>query len=262
MVDLANGVRPEAQVIDVARRRTGEEYTDTSAVFRSFVIGNPETNGTWRDFPLERDDRIVVRASPGFKTLGSVLVQGAFKYPGSYIIRSDGERLSSIIRRAGGTLPIAYSGSLNVTRNGRPVPVDFGKVVGGVAVDDIVVADGDQIRISPISNIVNVGGAVERPASVPYRKEWKLRDYVDAAGGFAPHANEGSIIVVYASGAVAREKSRFGVRNAPKVDPGATITVGTIDPNDQTDWGKILKTSAQVAVSALSVVISYLAIRK
>ena len=262
LVDLANGFRSEAQLIDVARRVRGRAYTDSSAIVGRFNVGDSTGTAGWRAFKLERDDRVVVRASPGFKTPGSVLVSGAFAYPGSYVIIGDGERLSHIIQRAGGVLPIAYSGSLNVTRNGRPVPLDFRKVMSGAATDDIVVADGDEVRINAFSNVVNVGGAVERPASVPYRDGWSLRDYIDAAGGFAQNANEGSIIVVYASGAVSREKHHLWGNASPKVEPGSTITVGTIDPSQQTDWGKVLKTSAQVMVSAASLVISYFAIRK
>jgi polysaccharide export outer membrane protein len=262
LVDLANGFRPEAQLIDVARRVRGQVYTDSSAIVGRFAIRDSVGNSGWRAFQLERDDRVVVRASPGFKTPGTVSAIGAFAYPGSYVIIGDGERLSHVIQRAGGVLPTAYSGSLNVTRNGRPVPLDFKKVVAGSSTDDIIVADGDEIQIQAFSNVVNVGGAVERPASVPYRDGWGLRDYIDAAGGFAQHANESSIIVVYASGAVAREKDHFWGHSAPKVEPGATITVGARDPNDQTDWGAILKTTAQIVVSAASLIISYVAVTK
>jgi protein involved in polysaccharide export with SLBB domain len=262
LVDLANGFRSEAQLIDVARRVRGQAYTDSSAIVGRFAVRDSAGATGWRAFKLERDDRVVVRGSPGFKTPGSVLVTGAFAYPGSYVIIGDGEKLNHIIQRAGGVLPTAYAGSLNVTRDGRPVPLDFRKVVDGAVTDNIVVADGDEIRISAFSNVVNVGGAVERPASVPYRDGWGVRDYVDAAGGFSQRANEESIIIVYASGAVAREKHHLWRNASPRVEPGSTITVGTSDPTQQTDWGKVLKTSAQVLISTASVVISYFAIRK
>jgi polysaccharide biosynthesis/export protein len=187
----------------------------------------------------------------------------AFPSPGSYAITSDQERLSNVLERAGGVRPNAYDGSFRLVRNGRPVAVDLVKVRRKVKTDDILLADGDQLMIEGNTDVVNVGGAVERPVSVPYRAVWELDDYINAAGGFSPKANTKSIIVTYASGAVKRKRNGwFGTGGSPSIKPGATVTVGTHDAADEHDWSKVIATTAQVTVTMMSLIIAYVAVKK
>jgi polysaccharide export outer membrane protein len=61
-----------------------------------------------RNFPLKDGDVLSVPELPGWKDLGAaVTVGGEIRNPGSYGIRP-GERLSSVLKRAGGLLPTAY----------------------------------------------------------------------------------------------------------------------------------------------------------
>ena len=60
------------------------------------------------NFPLKDGDVLSVPELPGWKDLGaSITVKGEVKNPGVYGIRP-GERLSSVLKRAGGLLPTAY----------------------------------------------------------------------------------------------------------------------------------------------------------
>ena len=69
-----------------------------------------------RNFPLEDGDVLSVPELPGWKDVGaSVTVIGEVKNPGVYGIRP-GERLSSLLTRAGGELPAAYPQGIIFTR--------------------------------------------------------------------------------------------------------------------------------------------------
>ena len=68
------------------------------------------------NLPLKDGDVLSVPELPGWKDLGaSITVKGEVKNPGVYGIRP-GERLSSVIRRAGGLLPTAYPQGAIFTR--------------------------------------------------------------------------------------------------------------------------------------------------
>jgi polysaccharide export outer membrane protein len=264
LIDVSGGLREEAQFIDVSRRVFSSKYTDSTAIVKRYAISGTARDSAWRAFPLEAQDRIAVRTSPGYKHPGSVTLVGAFAYPGSYTITSDGERLSSVLERAGGTLPTAFAASFRMVRNGRPVPVQLARVRQKDRTDDILLADGDQLMIEVNPNVVNIGGAVERPASVPYRSNWGLDDYINAAGGFTTQANSGSVIVTYASGAVKRKHGGWlGIgSSSPSIEPGATVMIGTKDTAESADWSKTLMTTMQVTTSIVSLVLAYVAIKK
>ena len=68
------------------------------------------------NIPLKDGDVLTVPQLPGWKDLGaSVTLKGEVENPGVYGIRP-GERLSSVIKRAGGLLPTAYPQGLVFTR--------------------------------------------------------------------------------------------------------------------------------------------------
>jgi protein involved in polysaccharide export with SLBB domain len=67
------------------------------------LTGNPD-----KDAVLNNGDVLSIRQVPGWEDLGaSITLRGEFVHPGSYGIRP-GERLSSVIERAGGFAPGAY----------------------------------------------------------------------------------------------------------------------------------------------------------
>lgn len=70
-------------------------------IFRA-VEGDPQHN-----IPLEINDYLLVRSVPGWKLYQTVTVSGEIKFPGTYTIEQ-GERLSSVLERAGGYTDSAY----------------------------------------------------------------------------------------------------------------------------------------------------------
>ncbi|MBI4824013.1 MAG: SLBB domain-containing protein [Nitrospirae bacterium] len=81
-----NGPQIEVFVIDLLRALKGD---------------------TEHDLSLEMNDYIFIRAVPGWGLYKTVSIAGEVRFPGEYTIRK-GERLSSIIKRAGGFTEKAY----------------------------------------------------------------------------------------------------------------------------------------------------------
>jgi len=109
LIHVGGGLLPSAdtQVADLMRYQWAgddkligqQEPIDLSQALR----GNPDA-GT----PLRNGDVVTIRQLPGWDDLGaSIKVSGEVIHPGTYGIRP-GERLSSIIERAGGFQPDAY----------------------------------------------------------------------------------------------------------------------------------------------------------
>ena len=64
---------------------------------------------------LQEDDQLFVRAIPEWRTYSQVAVLGEFRFPGTYTVRR-GEKLSSLIERAGGFTEKAYPRGALFTR--------------------------------------------------------------------------------------------------------------------------------------------------
>ena len=74
------------------------------------TAGDPAAN-----LPLQKDDQLFVRTIPEWRTYSQVTVLGEFRFPGTYTVRR-GEKLSSLIERAGGFTEKAYPRGAVFTR--------------------------------------------------------------------------------------------------------------------------------------------------
>jgi protein involved in polysaccharide export with SLBB domain len=264
LVDLAGGLNEDASSIEVARRKVGPTYSDTSSIVYRFPLGPdlilPDTVSR---FFLERGDVVSVRKSPGFRTNQVVYVTGLFAYPGSYTIRNDRERISEIISRAGGPLPTASPEAFQLIRSGHPVVLKYADVIKGDRTQDILPVAGDTLTIGPRLGTVLVTGAVVRSAAFPFVRSWGLSDYLQAAGGLRPDADKDHISVQYASGGVATTRRRFLLPDThPTVRPGSTIVVAARDTTADKGFSDNLTRLAQIATTFASLVIGFLAVTK
>ncbi|NDC82364.1 hypothetical protein EB093_01690 [bacterium] len=85
--------------------------------------------------------------------------------------------------------------------------------------NDVVLEPGDSIFIPPMAATVFVTGAVYNPNMFLSSKELStVNHYVALAGGYAPRANQGEVLVIKADGSTIRPDST-------KIEPGDTIYV-------------------------------------
>lgn len=265
-IDLSGGFRPEAAVIELARRRLGARYTDTAAVIHTYqVLPGGRLSPNAASVVLERDDRVNVRDFPGYRGVPrTVTLSGLFTYPGTYVLQSEAEKVSDVVRRASGLLPPAYPAGARLIRDGRPVAIDLAKALRGDRDNDIYLSQGDRLEVGPDPSVVYVGGSVVRQVIVPFHPGWKINDYISAAGGFSTDADVGNIVVEYPSGEIRSRRSHFFMRPTGDIAiiSGSTITVGAKPDAKGTNTGEVLTRTVQVVSTLMSLLIGYLAVRR
>ena len=256
----AGGLLESASVvrIDVARRikspKSTTEAQEEAQLFTFALKDGLMIDGA-KSFLLEPFDEIYVRRSPGYREQRNVQVIGEVLYPGVYAKMSVNDRLSDLIKRAGGVTSKAYVKGARLERRlnqdellrissaqklarftegdsismesldlGKTyyVGIDLEKALanpGGEA--DLVLREGDVLYVSNYINTVKISGAVMYPNAVTYQRKMKLRDYVDNAGGYSMNAKKRRAYVLYSNGTLA---VRRGWKR-PKIEPGCEIRV-------------------------------------
>jgi len=264
-IDLSGGFKPEAAVVELARKKLGARYSDTAAVVRTFpVLPGGRLDPEAAAVVLERDDRVNVRDFPGFRVAPrTVTLIGLFTYPGAYVLRSDAEKVSDVVRRASGLLPSAYPPGARLIREGRPVAIDLTRALRGDRDHDIYLTHGDRLEVGPNPSVVFVSGAVERQVIVPFHPGWGVAEYVSAAGGYSADADKNNIVVEYPSGEIHSRRKQFLLPTRDvSIISGSVITVGQKPPDKESNTGELLTRTVQVTTALVSLIIGYLSIAR
>ena len=134
LLTLANGLPIYAATNRVEiSRMVIEQNTPTKVIIARLSIDedlNPIGNA---DFKLEPYDRVFVRYVPEFEFQQQVTINGEVKYPGPYTIISDNERITSLVRRAGGITDEAFPAGALLVRSydaTGPIVIELDKVPG------------------------------------------------------------------------------------------------------------------------------------
>ncbi|WP_179415492.1 SLBB domain-containing protein [Mucilaginibacter sp. E4BP6] len=90
---------------------------------------------------------------------------------------------------------------------------------------DLLLEDGDELRIPKEQQIVRVNGLVLYPSAVVYDKTKSFNDFVSNAGGYAPRALKSGAYVVYPNGTVKGTRKFLFFNIHPSVKPGSQIYV-------------------------------------
>ncbi len=106
------------------------------------------------------------------------------------------------------------------------VGIDLVKILKSpLSNQDLIVEDGDVIRVPRTLQTVKVTGEVLNPNSIVYLRGKSLRQYIDGAGGFTFNARKGGTYVRYANGSAAAVSKFLFFNNYPAVKPGSEIIV-------------------------------------
>lgn len=262
LIDASGGFLEEAIDVEVARRRVGANYSDTTSIVSRFSLVGSLLAPEGRQFVLQRDDRVLVRGAPGFRQQKFAEVAGMFRYPAAYAITENTDRVADLIARAGGTLPGAYLRSGRLLRGGRVVAIDFEKAIRKDQGNNVLLFSGDLLTLSNDPGTVFVTGEVQRPALVKYDRSLSLKDYIERAGGLAPNADYDNLTVEDPSGLVQRtHRVGYLFASAPAVHSGAIINVPP-KPESKSSFRDTMTTIVQTASALASLAIAYLAVRK
>lgn len=278
----AGGLNDQASMVkvDVARRiRDPKALTTDSIISQTYTLALKD--GFVIDgqpgFRLMPYDEVYVRRSPGFATPQNVYVEGQVMFAGTYTLARKNERISDVIRKAGGVTDLAYvsgarllrrtseaerakmravtrilaaqganSDSINVAllqlADTYPVGIELGEALkhpGGDA--DLVLREGDQLIIPEYNGTVKISGDVMFPNTVAYEKGKRFNYYIDQAGGFGQRAKKSRTIIVYMNGTVGR------VAHNAKVRPGCEIVVPSKPRRNPSAIGQWLGIGSSVA---------------
>ena len=278
----AGGLREEALLtnIEIARRLQYTDERDSTynkkAKIYTFNIENGLMVKEGQNFALKPYDVITIKKNPEFADVAIVHIGGEVKYPGNYSLQSRKDRLSDLIKRAGGLTEAGFAEGARFTRaisaneKERSLQlleiahsadtVDVEKITikdrYAVGIDlveamkkpgstkDIVLRTGDQIIVPQYNNTVRISGEVLYPNTVPYVEDKSASYYINQAGGTSSKGQRSKAFIIYANGQVSRLYHG-------RVRPGCEIVIPT-KPEKTVDTQKA--SVALAGVSALSTV--------
>jgi protein involved in polysaccharide export with SLBB domain len=290
LIFAAGGVKEDAELrnIEIYRKEKDPEILKTGKQIAKQYTFTVNKNLDGLDFKLEHHDQIIIRPISGYTETKKVMVEGEVMYPGNYILTSKEEKISDVIKKAGGLNGYAYpKGAFmirkittsiageKIKRNvAENVPDEIiirsdeyykDEDVIGIRLEkiladpgsewDLFLEDGDIISIPRELQTVQVSGKVLLPSLVRYDQYRSFKHYIDNSGGFSPNAFKRKSFVVYANGETQATKRILFFRDYPEIRPGATIYVPEKPPKKEgnriTVGETIALTSSIVTVAAL-----------
>jgi protein involved in polysaccharide export with SLBB domain len=252
LILVAGGLRPDAYKVEAVIARIGREIerdresgeaaqgAKTKRAVATIVVPVEADFAVLPDekkTPLQISDKIVIRNLPDWEPLPVVSVEGQVVFPGSYSLESRVERISSVIRRAGGLKESALAEGAMLTRRKDIIEMmrERREETERIAInlkgalespgggDDLVLRDGDLIYVPYNPGTVEVKGEVRNPAIFQHRSGKGLDYYIELAGGYALEADKGGVVVYFPNGAAARKK--IGLFRGRGVPAGSVIEV-------------------------------------
>jgi polysaccharide biosynthesis/export protein len=213
------------------------------------------------EFVLRHGDRVEIRRSPGFELPRTVVITGEVAQPGTYVLETRADRVSGLLQAAGGLTPDAHLPGLHVVRNGQILAADVARAVARAgSADDVVLEEGDTVRVPRFDPTILVTGAVVHDSTrVLYRPGMSVHDVVREAGGFTRVADRNRLTVTYQNGV------RTAVRTLPlqpdrqpTPEPGSTVYVPERPPGVQSglNWGMLISQAIAAAGAIATLIIA------
>lgn len=277
LIQIAGGFKEGATPnrIEISRRVKNSDSTSASArTAEVFTVNiDKDLKLSEQNFVLQPFDVVAVRGAAGYQVQRQVTLEGEVLYPGTYTVTHKDERISDLLRRAGGLTPTSYAEGASLKRPG-PKPIlnekDINEIndqeeeekkflnlervqetglapatqvnqrlvqsdLVGIELAyilkhpgskyDLIVEDGDIIRVPKQLQTVKVTGEVLNPNNIVFAGNKSFKQYVNGAGGFTNTAHKRGAYIKYANGSVESARKFLFFNNYPKVKPGAEILV-------------------------------------
>ncbi len=266
-------------------------------IIRFNVNRDLSINTDQNKFVLEPFDQIIVRRSPNYLVQTYANVEGEVILPGSYAIRSKDQKVSDLVVLAGGLTPQAYVEGATLVRLVKLSPdeiarqqqaiselandarksaveveglapnkpesigINLKKIVANPASpENILLQEGDVLRIPKLLETVRIQGEVLLPTTVKYRAGQTFQDYISQSGGFTNKSQRRKSFVVYANGSVDRTRKFMFFNIYPRVEPGSEVVIPR-----QTTVGltpqQILGQATQLTSAVMTLILGVLAFR-
>jgi len=246
-----------------------------------------------KNFTLLPGDRIIVKEQPSIRENYHVLVDGEVRYPGIYPITRDSTTLSEVIGWAGGFTEYAALNAAEVVHNPlSSTEQQFDRILSlrgsGIAEDttyyaiesqlranhetvsinfidlfekkdttkDVVLQNGDWIRIPTIQKTVYVFGQVVLPGNVPFMKDEGFKYYIRRAGGYTDNARSGDVMIIK------RTSRQWLSPSETKIEEGDYIWVPKEPDKPFTYYLNIIGQTASIISVAVSIVLITIQLKK
>jgi protein involved in polysaccharide export with SLBB domain len=266
-------------------------------IIRFNVNRDLSINADENKFVLEPFDQIIVRRSPNYSVQTYANVEGEVILPGSYAIRSKDQKISDLIGLAGGLTPQAYVEGATLIRRvilspdeiarqqrsiselandatrstveveavspDKPesIGINLKKIIATPgSSEDILLQEGDILRIPKLLETVRIQGEVLLPTTVKYRSGQTFQDYISQSGGFTTKSQRKKSFVVYANGSVDRTRKFMFFNIYPRVEPGSEVVVPRQTTNPLTPQ-QILGQATAITSSIMTLILGVLAFR-
>ena len=265
--------------IDVSRRLRDPSATEAGmeiAKTFSFSLKDNYVIDGDRSFTLEPYDIVQVRMSPAFQTPIRVTVDGEVAFQGNYTMELKNQRLSDVIKAAGGVVAGGYVRGARLERrltdaerarlreviriarqtaDGKDsIALDKLEMAEtftvGIHLDealanpgstqDIELMDGDRLVVPRFNHTVRISGDVNAPNTVAYDEGEGYKYYIKQAGGFGDRAKKRNTYIIYMNGTMAMAKEG-------KIEPGCEVVVPSKAPRNQNSMAQWLGIGTSVA---------------
>jgi protein involved in polysaccharide export with SLBB domain len=298
----AGGLKESAYTseIEVVRRKrdsvAGAANAQISEVFKFNVNRDLSLNNKASNFTLFPFDQVTVRKSPNYVEQQTVFVEGEVLVTGPYTIVNKNDKISDIIKRAGGLTELAYPEGATLLRRtliqSLEAPTDYdaaeateksikkGTILGDLpnvkeekigivlknilknpgSFEDLVVQEGDIIRIPKRLETVQVTGSVLYPTTVKYGKGLAFTDYISQSGGFTVQSLRKSSYIKYPNGNIDRTRRFLFFNVYPKVEPGSEIFV-PVRAAPALNTQQTISTATGLLSSVMGLIVTILAFR-
>lgn len=289
-----------AAQVEVVRRKKDVDPSSANAqiaeVFRFSIDRNLELTNDNKFF-LQPYDQVIVRRSPNYQVQTFAQVEGEVILPGSYPIKTKDQKVSDLVSMAGGLTPQAYVQGATLIRTVKLSPeelaqrqrsvtelsddnrktavniesvepnkqesigIDLKRILARPgSSEDILLQEGDLLRIPKQLETVRIQGEVLLPTTVKFRGGQTFQDYISQAGGFTEQSQRKRAFIVYANGSVDRTRRFMFFNIYPRVEPGAEVIVPQRRTNPLTPQ-QIIGSATGIATGLMGLVSAVLAFR-
>ena len=275
--------------IEIARRINNVNLNKLNHLQTEIITVDLSDSSVIKDVPLQPFDVINIRQKSGYTSQRTVYVEGMVINPGRYTLKMSDDRISDVLKRAGGfranadttalvikrpskkTLTLEErekvfskllninSDSINTTdRIRNEIYKDYDRISIDLNLalhenkesENMLLEDGDVLSIEQNSSLVKVSGEVYYPTIVPFKEGENLKYYIQKSGSYTEVARKSGVLVIYPDGKAKKVKRFLFFNSYPEVVSRSEIFVPQ----------KSDKNRSRISLGEWSVVLSSLAI--
>lgn len=268
LITHAGGFKESANksVVEVARqiKSDQEEIERTAEIFTFEINDDLSLSSDASTFELQPFDVVLIKRSSFYQTQKLVKIEGEVLYPGFYALETREDKISDLIKRAGGITEFAYESGATILRRteyfqdsvetydleaetyrserlkelqqrdadsnvmGQQESIGINlksSLSSPGSKHDLILKDGDVLSIPKQLQTVRVRGKVLYPNTMMYESGTSVKRVISQSGGFTDDSRPGKTYVIYANGSAERTRRFLWFKKFPGLEPGAEIIV-------------------------------------